>query len=165
MGNIGFLEEAPKQSVSPVILFVADRQPISNEAYEQVWRRFPGSLLFPVHNQAIMAVWHYGHFPTRHANGVPLRIPCLPCKLTGAVNQKGFSFIKCLDAPVDFPTELYEWINRSFLAFRELQLCILMESFRPLFNRGRNPVQVRSGAQKVDELGREGAATDLSVDI
>lgn len=151
MGNIGFLEEAPKQSITPVMLFVADRQPISHEAYEQVWRQFPGSLLFPVHNQATMAVWHYGNFPTRHGNGVPLRIPCLPWKLTGVVNQRGFSFIKCLDRPVDFPTELYEWIDRSFLAFRELQLCILMESLRPLFNRGRNQCEVET-SQRMERI-------------
>jgi len=165
MGNIGFLEEAPKLSITPVILFVADGQPISTKAYEQVWRRFPGSLLFPVHNQATMAVWHYGHFPTRHANGVPLRIPCLPWRLTGAVNRRGFSFIKCLDTPVDLPTELYEWLDRSFLAFRELQLCILMENFRPLFTRGRTQRDARSGAQEADGPGRKGAATELSVDM
>jgi hypothetical protein len=165
MGNIGFLEEAPKQSITPVILFVADGQPISSKAYEQVWRRFSDSLLFPVHNQATMAVWHYGHFPTRHANGVPLRIPCLPWRLTGILKRRDFSFMKCLDTPVDFPTELYEWIGRSFLAFRELQLCILMENFRPLFTRGRIQRDARSGAQEADGPGRERAATELSVDI
>jgi len=51
------------------------------------------------------------------------------------VTKTGFSFARFLDTPVNFPTELHEWINRSFVAFRELQLCILMESFRPLFNR------------------------------
>src|SRR5262249_39420544 len=32
LGNIDFLEEAPKQSIGPVMLFVTGRQPISNEA-------------------------------------------------------------------------------------------------------------------------------------
>jgi hypothetical protein len=137
MGNIGFLEEAPKQSVSPAVLFVADRQQISSEAYELICRRFPDSLLVPVHNQAVMDVWHYGNFPTRRANGRPLRITGLPWKLNGVVNKKGFSFVKFLNTPVNFPTELHEWINRSFIAVRGLQVCILMENFRPLFNRMR----------------------------
>jgi hypothetical protein len=135
MRNIGFLEEAPKQSVSPVVLFVADRHQVSSEAYQMIWRWIPGSFLVPIHNQAIMTVWHYRNFPTRRANGVPLRIPSLPWKLNSVVSRKGFSFTKFLDTPVKFPTELHEWINRSFVAFRELQLSILMENFRPLFSR------------------------------
>lgn len=136
MGNIGFLEEAPKQSISPIVLFVADRKQISSEAYRLIWRQFPDNLLVPVHNQAVMAVWHYGNFPTRRANGVPLRIPCLPRTLNGVVDKKNFSFTKFLNTPANASTELHESINRSFVALRELQLCILMENFRPLFNLG-----------------------------
>jgi hypothetical protein len=162
MGNIGFLEEAPKQSVSPVVLFVADRQQASSEAYELIWRRFPDSLLVPVHNRAVMDVWQYGNFPTWRANSLLLRIPFLPWKLRGVINKKGFSFIKLLETPANFPTELHEWINRSFIAFRELQVCVLMENFRPLFNRMRTQRDVQSGTQEVNELGK-GAGTEFSV--
>ena len=148
MGNIGFLEEATKQSVTPVVLFVADRQQVSTESYQMIWRSFPESLLIPVHNQAIMDVWHYGHFPTRRANGIPLRIPCLYRKLHGAVNKKDFSFTKVRGTPANFPADLHEWIDQTFLAFRELQLCILMENFRPLFNRRRTERDVHSGTQE-----------------
>lgn len=147
MANIGFLQEASKKSVSPVVLFVADRQQVSREAYQLIWRRFPDSLLVPVHNQAIMDAWHYGNFPTRRANGFPLRIPCLRWALNGVVNSKGFSFTKFLDTPVNSPTELHEWINRSFVALRELQVCVLMENFRPLFNTQRD---LHSGTPEVD---------------
>jgi hypothetical protein len=156
MRDISFLEETPKQSVTPVVLFLADRQQGSSEAYQMIWRSFPGSLLFPVHNQAIMDVWHYSNFPTRRANGVPLRIPCLPRKLHGVVNKKGFSFAKVWDTPGNCSTELHEWIDRSFLAFRELQLCILMENFRPLFNPSRTQRNVHSGTREVDGLGTGG---------
>jgi hypothetical protein len=135
MGNIGFLDEATKQAVSPVVIFVPDRDPVCAQAYEMIWRRFLGALLVPVHNQAIMPAWHYANFPTP-ANRAPLRIPGLPWTLNGIVNKKDFSFTEFLDTPVNFPTELHEWINRCFVAFRELQLCILMENFRPLFSRG-----------------------------
>jgi hypothetical protein len=154
--NIGFLEEAPKQSVSPVVLFVADRHQVSSEAYQKIWRSFPGSLLVPVHNQAIMSAWHYGNFPTRRANGVPLRIPCLPWTLNSVVNRKGFSFSKFLDTSVNFPTELHEWINRSFVTFRELQLSILMEDFRPLFNPRRTKQDTYLGEAGVSADFRSG---------
>jgi hypothetical protein len=134
MQNIGFLEEAPKQFVSPIVLFLADRHRACAEAYREIWRRFPSALLVPVHNQAIMTAWHYSNFPTRLANGIPLRIPCLPRTLNSIVSKKSFSFTKFLDTPVNFPTELHEWIKQSFIAFRDLQLCILMENFRPLFH-------------------------------
>jgi hypothetical protein len=162
MANIGFLEEAPKQSISPVVLFVADRQQASSEAYELLWRRFPDSLVVPVHNQAVMDVWQYGNFPTWRANSLLLRIPFLAWKLRGATNKKGFSFIKVLETPANFPTELNEWINRSFIALRELQVCILMENFRPLFNRMRTQRDVHSGTQEVNELGK-GAGRGFSV--
>jgi hypothetical protein len=154
MGNIGFLEEAPKQSVSPVVLFVGDREQASSEAYELIWRRFPDSLLVPVHNQAVMDVWQYGNFPTWRANGLLLRIPFLPWKLRGAINKKGFSFRRFLETPASFPTELHEWIIRSFIAFRELQVCILMENFRPLFNRMRTERSVHSGTLEANALGK-----------
>src|SRR5262249_49047365 len=63
MRNIDFLEEAPKQSIDPVVLFVADRHPVSSGAYQTICRWIPGSLLVPVHNQAIIAAWHYRNFP------------------------------------------------------------------------------------------------------
>jgi hypothetical protein len=161
MRDIGFLEEAPKQSVTPALLFLADRQQGSSEAYQMIWRSFPKSLLIPVHNQAIMEVWHYSNFPTRRANGVPLRIPSLPRKLHGVVNKKDFSFTKIWDTPVNCSTELQEWVDRSFLAFRELQLCILMETFRPLFNPRRTQRDVHSGTQEVDGL-ETGSENSLS---
>lgn len=161
MSDIGFFEEAPKQSVSPVVLFVPDRQQVSREAYQLIWRRFPDSLLVPVHNQAVMDVWHYANFPTRRANGFPLRIPCLRWTLSSAVNRKGFSFTKFLDTPVSSSTELHEWINRSFVALRELQLCVLMENFRPLFHTQRD---AHSATSENDEVG-QGTATELLSNI
>src|SRR5262249_29999952 len=126
--------------------------PVSSGAYQTICRWIPGSLLVPVHNQAIIAAWHYRNFPTRRANGVPLRIPCLPWTLNNVVNKRGFSFTKYLDTPVNFPTELHEWIHRSFIAFRELQLCILMENFRPLFNRGYTQRDGHPGTWEPDDL-------------
>jgi hypothetical protein len=161
MRDIGFLGEAPKQSVSPLVLFVADRHQVSSEAYQMIWRWIPGSLLVPVHNQAIMAAWHYGNFPTRRANGAPLRIPCLPWTLNSVVNKRDFSFTKFLDTPDNVQNELGEWINRSFVAFRELQLSILMENFRPLFSRGYTQRDVHSQVREED-LG-SGPATEFSV--
>jgi hypothetical protein len=147
--DIGFLEEAPKESVSPVVLFVADRHQASSEAYQRIWRWFPDTLLVPVHNQAMMDAWHYGYFPSRRANGAPLRISCLPRTLNSLVDKKGFSFTKFLETPVNASTELHEWINRSFVAFRELQLSILMERFRPLFSRQCTQRELHSADQPV----------------
>jgi hypothetical protein len=155
--DIGFLEEASKQSVSPLVLFVADRHQVSSEAYQMIWRWIPESLLVPVHNQAIMAAWHYGNFPTRRANGVPLRIPCLPWTLNNVVNKRDFSFTKFLDTPDNVLNELREWINRSFVAFRELQLSILIENFRPLFSRGCTQRDAHS-----EVIRRDGAGYHLS---
>jgi hypothetical protein len=135
--DIGFVEEAPKQLVRPVVLFVTDRHRLSIEAYEMVWRRFPNMILVPVHNEAIITTWDGDRFPTRRANGVPLRIPRLPRMLNAVINRNSFSFTEFLYTSVNFPTEVHEWINRCFISFRELQLCILMEDFRPLFNRQR----------------------------
>jgi hypothetical protein len=122
-----------------------------------IWRWIPESLLVPVHNQAIMAAWHYGNFPTRRANGVPLRIPCLPWTLNNVVNKRDFSFTKFLDTPDNVLNELREWINRSFVAFRELQLSILMENFRPLFSRGCTQRDAHS-----EVIRRDGAGYHLS---
>jgi hypothetical protein len=137
MRVIGFIEDAPKELVSPVVLFVADRHRHCAEAYHMIVRRVPGSVVVPVHNEAIMSTWDRHSFPTRRANGSPLRIPRLPWTWSGVVSRNDFSFIKFLDQPVDFPTELHDWINRSFVAIRELQLGILVEDFRSLFNRRR----------------------------
>ena len=134
MRNIGFVEEAAKQLISPVVLFGTDRHRLCVQAYDMLWRRFPDLTLVPVHNEAVATSWDGYSFPGRGANGIPLRIPRLPWTWNGVVNRNSFSFTKFLDTPVNFPTELHEWINRSFIAFRELQLSVLLEDFRPLFN-------------------------------
>jgi hypothetical protein len=133
MRDIGFAQEAPKQLVSPVVLFVADQHQLCIKAYEMIWRRFPGIILVPVHNQAAMSSWDSDSFPTRRANGALLRISRAPWTSSAVVNRSGFSFTRFLESPASFSSELHQWINRSFVALRELQLCILMEDLRPLF--------------------------------
>ncbi len=134
MRNIGFAEEARRQCVSPVALFVADQHHRSVQAYEMIWRHFPGIIPVPVHNQATMSGWDGDSFPTRRAHGGPLRIARVPWTSNAVVNRSGFSFAQFLDTPNSFSTELHQWISRSFVAMRELQLRMLMEDLRPLFD-------------------------------
>ena len=80
--EIGFIEEAYRRAVEPVILYPADPHPASIKGYAALQRRFPRTVLVPVFNEAILKGRKVReHYPFTRAATVPLQIPLLPPSL------------------------------------------------------------------------------------
>jgi hypothetical protein len=136
MSDIGFVTEARRHSVEPVILFLATPEQHTIEAYADLHHRFPDITIVPVHNQGIARGSHIREkFPSWSALALPLQVPQLSPSLRFIVETKPFSFSDfkrglSADVPEILEAELNSWMKRVYLQFRELELRLLLDRLR-----------------------------------
>ena len=119
--QIGFLKEAARRGVAPVVLFVADTDRVSARSYPTLQEYFPAKALITIDNEHVVR----GELPAAMAAGRVLRISALPSFLKTYVDRVSFSFTDYLRNERDSSTELHQWIRRNYTAFRELELSLL----------------------------------------
>ena len=125
--EIGFLKEAVRRSVAPIILFVADTDRVSARAYPTLREQFPLKALIAIDNEHVVR----GELPTAMAAGRVLRISALPSFLKTYIDRVTFSFTDYLRTERDSSTELHQWIRRNYICFRELELSLLGQPTSP----------------------------------
>jgi hypothetical protein len=130
--KIGFFEEARRQAIEPLLLFMIDPGPKSARAYTILGRWFAEASLLPVRNLMVAKGIPYGAaFPNESTVSVSLEIPLLGSSLKTLVDQHSFSFAGFWRAtpslPVRLDDELRNWIKRIFLQFREIELWLMCE--------------------------------------
>jgi hypothetical protein len=101
--EIGFMKEAVRRGVAPIILFVASLVAIDNEYVVR------------------------GELPAAFAHGRVLRIAALPVFLKTYIDRLTFSFTDYLRHEKDSSTELHQWIRRNYTSFRELELSLILQ--------------------------------------
>ncbi|MGY3080067.1 hypothetical protein ACVWZZ_006475 [Bradyrhizobium sp. LM6.10] len=121
--EIGLLKEAARRHVAPIILFVADTDRASARAYEMLREQIPRMNLITVDNEHIVR----GELPAAMAAGRVFRLPALPGFLKTYVGRLNFSFTGYLRQEKDASTELHQWTRRNYLAFRELELSLILQ--------------------------------------
>ena len=121
--QIGFLKEAARRNVAPVILFVADTDRLSVRGHEMLRRQIPQSNLVVVDNEHVVR----GELPEAMEGGRVLRIPALPTFLKTYIDRLTFSFTDYLRQEKDSSTELHQWIRRNYTMFRDLELSFIMQ--------------------------------------
>jgi hypothetical protein len=121
--EIGFVKEALRRDVAPVILFVGDTDRVSGRSYPTLQRQIPPTALVTVDNEYIVR----GELPPAFAQGKVLRIAALPTFLKTYVDRLSFSFTDYLRNEKDSSTELHQWIRRNYLSFRELELSLILQ--------------------------------------
>src|SRR5271169_5555811 len=72
--EIGFMKEAARRGVSPIILFVGDTDRVSARGYPMLQQQIPATALVTVDNEHIVR----GELPLAMAHGRILRIAALP---------------------------------------------------------------------------------------
>jgi hypothetical protein len=122
-GEIGFMKEAARRGVSPVILFVGDTDRVSARSYPMLQRQIPPSALVTVENEYVVR----GELPRAFARGRVLRIAALPTFLKTYVDRLSFSFTEYLRSEQDSSTELHQWIRKNYYSFRELELSLILQ--------------------------------------
>src|SRR5437899_11631627 len=121
--EIGFLKEAARRSVAPVVLFVADTDRVSARAYPTLQEQIPLKALITVDNEYVVR----GELPAEMGLGRVLRITALPSFLKTYVDRLTFSFTDYLRNDMHSPTELHQWIRRNYSSFRELEFSLLAQ--------------------------------------
>jgi len=121
--QIGFMKEAARRGVSPVVLLVADTDRASARGYAMLQQQIPATALVVVDNEFIVR----GELPPAMAHGRVVRIAALPVFLKTYIDRLTFSFTEYLRHEKDSSTELHQWIRRNYLSFRELELSLILQ--------------------------------------
>jgi hypothetical protein len=85
--------------------------------------QIPRINLITVDNEFIIR----GELPPAMAEGRLLRLPALPGFLKTYIDRLNFSFTGYLRQEKDSSTELHQWVRRNYLAFRELELSLILQ--------------------------------------
>ena len=121
--EIGFMKEAARRGVAPVILFVADTDRVSARGYPMLQQQIPATALVAIDNEYVVR----GELPLAFAHGGILRIAALPVFLKTYIDRLTFSFTEYLRNEKDTSTELHQWIRKNYLSFRELELSLILQ--------------------------------------
>ncbi len=94
--------------------------------------RFPDLPLVPVLNESVQRVGAYrANFPPTRLGGEPVSIPALSPVVRSVVDRRNFSFVGYVQKTNDKTSELYEWMGRVFISFRELEVRLLLGEITP----------------------------------
>src|SRR3954464_15275436 len=121
--EIGFLKEAIRRGVAPVILYVPDIDRISATGYSMLQRQIPPNALIAVDNEHVVR----GELPAAMGRGRVVRISALPVFLKTYIDRLTFSFTGYLRSEKDSSTELHQWIRRNYTSFRQLDLSLILQ--------------------------------------
>jgi hypothetical protein len=126
MAEIGFEQEAMRQSIKPIVLFITDSAPTTARSYAELQHRLKQTTFVPVHNEATSFMFNPRDFPPTHAQYGLLRIPRLSPIVRGVIDRPGFSFGAYMAKQPGGPTEVHSWIGGIFAQFRELELRLMI---------------------------------------
>jgi hypothetical protein len=119
--EIGFMKEALRRSVAPVILFVADIDRTSARGYDMLRQQLSPRVLVTVDNEHVVR----GELPEAMGHGRVLRFTALPVFLKTYIDRLSFSFTGYLRQEKDSSTELHQWIRRNYTTFRDLEISVM----------------------------------------
>jgi hypothetical protein len=126
MSEIGFEQEARRQMIEPVVLFIADPAPTTARNYAELRKRLPRTTFVPVHNEAAAFMIIAQDFPPSRPDFGMIHIPRLSPIVRGVIDRQGFSFGAYMANQPGGPTEVHTWIGKIFAEFRELELRLLI---------------------------------------
>jgi hypothetical protein len=121
--EIGFLKEAARRNVAPVILFVADTDRASSRGYAMLTQQIPDNALVTVDNELVVL----GELPAAMDRGQVVRIAALPVFLKTYISRLTFSFTAYQRNEKDSSTELHQWIRRNYSSFRDLEMSVILQ--------------------------------------
>jgi len=126
MNEIGFVSEARRRLIEPIVLYIADRTPATIRAYAGLRNRMSSATFVPVHNEAVSLTFEPDDFLPSRPECRLIRIPRLSPIVRGVIDRPHFSFGAYMTDRPGGPTEIHDWIATIFAAFRELELRLLM---------------------------------------
>lgn len=136
MQQTNFMAEARRRGVMPMVLYLAGPDDRTRQGYAMLTQRFADLPLVAIFNEAVPQVAKYaGGFPPAARGGPPVVVPALTPVLRSVIERKGFSFVAYIRKTTDTTAELYDWTRRVFLAFRDLEVRLLLGQLNPALKR------------------------------
>jgi hypothetical protein len=121
--EIGFMKEAIRRGVAPIVLFVADTDRSSARGHEMLRQQIPANALVTIDNEFVVR----GELPPAMGRGRVVPISALPVFLKTYIDRLNFSFTGYLRSERDSSTELHQWIRRNYFSFRELEMSLILQ--------------------------------------
>ena len=125
MQEIGFVQEARRRSIEPIVLFVTDPAAATTRIYAELQRRISASFV-PVHNESVSLMFSAVDFPPTRPEYGTIRIQRLSPIVRGVIDRPNFSFNAHMDKLPGGPTEVHQWIGNIYADFRNFELRLLM---------------------------------------
>ncbi|HEV7876466.1 hypothetical protein [Bradyrhizobium sp.] len=119
--EIGFMKEAARRGIAPLVAFVADTDRASARGYDMLSQQIPPHALLTIDNEFVVR----GELPEAMGYGRVLPIAALPVFLKTYIDRLGFSFTTYLRNEKDTSTELHQWIRKNYFSFREIELSLM----------------------------------------
>jgi hypothetical protein len=121
--EIGFMKEAARRNVAPIIMFVADIDRTSARGHLMLREQIPRANLITVDNEYITR----GELPEAMAAGQIMPMTALPMFLRTYIDRLVFSFTDYLRQDQNSASELYQWIRTNYIAIRDLELELILQ--------------------------------------
>jgi hypothetical protein len=121
--EIGFMKEAARVGIAPVILFLAETDRASARSYAELCNHIPSTALVTIDNEYVVR----GEMPPAMARGRVIQVGALPLFLKTYVDRSTFSFTDYLRSERDSSTELHQWIRKNYFSFRDLELSMKLQ--------------------------------------
>lgn len=125
MREIGFVPEARRRDIEPIVLFVADPSDASTRSYVELQRGLAATFV-PVYNESVSLLFAKEDFPPSRSEYGTIRIPRLSPLVRGVVDRPNFSFNAHTAKQSAAPTEVHQWISDIYAEFRDFELRLLM---------------------------------------
>src|SRR5260221_9673101 len=122
--EIGFLKEAARRGVVPIVMFVADVDRASMRSQAMLQQQIPAASMVTIDNEYVVPGELPEHFA---AHGRVLHIAALQAFLKNYVDRLTFSFTAYLRSEKDSSSELHEWIRENYISFRDLELELISQ--------------------------------------
>ena len=122
IAEIGFIKEAERRGIDPIVLFIPDRDRASAVAWQTLRGTLPRAALVPVENEHVL----WGDLPQGFAGMRPFRVAALPGFLKSIIDRLNFSFTGFLRTNRDQSSELHQWVRDNYTRFRELELSLIL---------------------------------------
>jgi hypothetical protein len=116
--EIGFMKEAVRRNVAPIVMFMADIDRTSARGHLMLREQIPHSNLITIDNEYITR----GELPDAMAGGQIMPVTALPLFLKTYIDRLVFSFTDYLRHDQNSASELHQWIRNNYIAIRDFEL-------------------------------------------
>ncbi len=138
MREIGFVAEAQRRLIEPIVLFVTDPQMVTVRTYAQLRHQLKTTTFVPVHNEAVSKTFAEKDFPAMRTECAVIRVPRLSPLVRHVIDWPSFSFAAYMNESPGEASQVHQWISPILTKFRELELELLMERLTALLGGSRN---------------------------